>query len=82
MTVQDVSPLPVQTGKYQNHIVNADILMHMNEENCQGGEPLRTHSAAKRGFSPLHAAKRTALSTAADTEYVSRVNKARYMTGL
>ena len=39
------------------------ILILMNVDNSQGGQPLRTHSAAKRSFKSLHAAK-TALSSA------------------
>ena len=37
---------PLQTGKFQNHIVNVDILILVNVENCQRGQPLRTHGAA------------------------------------
>ena len=37
---------PLQTGKCQNHIVNVDILILVNVENCQRGQPLRTHGAA------------------------------------
>ena len=47
---------PIKAG---NHIVKLDILMLMNAENCQEGQPLLTHSGAKRVFQSLLAAKAT-----------------------
>ena len=40
----------VKASNFCNHIVNVSILAPMNVENC-------THSAAKRDFQSLHAAK-------------------------
>ena len=39
---------PLEMGKFQNHIVNVDIRMLMNVEDCQGRQPLRTHGVAKQ----------------------------------
>ena len=45
------------TGKFGNYIVNVHILVLVCVEYCKRGQLLLTHSASKRGFQSLHAAK-------------------------
>ena len=66
---------PLQTRKFQNNIVNLDVLMLMNVENCQGGQPLCTW---RRGVFNLFMPLKLRSAVQVDTGYVSRVIRATY----